>query len=213
MQDVDPFMMPAQHFTPDELVLIRDAQFFRTKAVVMTKVRALLDGLYDNLRKEMAEASLLAPPDFDPTKHQFVKGEHLEHCPYQYLDYPKYFAGGTAFTLRSLFWWGHHVVHALLLEGPLLKTYKRNLINRFHSVAGQGLEISLAPSFWEWNRGEGYTLPITHDRKTQIGAIIAERSSLKISRCIPLDQFGAMHAQLPAFGRDTFRLLLPLITA
>ena len=179
----------------------------------MTKVRTLLDGMYGGLRAEMAGISLLVPPDFDPAKHQFVKGEHLEHCPYQYLDYPKHFAGTTTFTFRSLFWWGHHMVCALLLEGPHLKRYKRNLIDRFHSVAGQGLEISLAPSFWEWKRGEGYTLPITHDRKAQVGAVMAERSSLKIARFMPMDEFGAMHTQLPAFGRDTFRSLLPVITA
>jgi len=205
-------MPPDTRLTPDELSLIGDAQFFRTKAVVMTKVRTLLDGMYGGLRAEMAGISLLVPPNFDPAKHQFVKGEHLEHCPYQYLDYPKHFVGTTTFTFRSLFWWGHHMVCALLLEGPYLKRYKRNLIDRFHSVAGQGLEISLAPSFWEWKRGEGYTLPITHDRKAQMGAVMAERSSLKIARFIPMDEFGAMHTQLPAFGRDTFRSLLPVIT-
>ena len=123
-------------------------------------------------------------------KHQFVKGEHLEHCPYQYLDYPKHFVGTTTFTFRSLFWWGHHMVCALLLEGPYLKRYKRKLFDRFHSVAGQGLEISLAPSFWEWKRGEGYTLPITHDRKAQMGAVMAERSSLKIARLFPWTNLG-----------------------
>ena len=206
-------MTPDTRLTPDELSLIRDAQFFQTKALVMTKVRTLLDDMYEGLRAEMAGVSLLAPPDFDPGRHQFVKGEHLEHCPYQYLDYPKYFVGTTTFTFRSLFWWGHHMVCALLLEGPHLKRYKRNVIDRFHSIAGQGLEISLAPSFWEWKRAEGYTLPITHDRKAQVGAVIAERSSLKIARYIPMDQFGAMHTQLSAFGRDTFRSLLPVITA
>ena len=206
-------MMSDPRFTSDELALIADAQFFRTKAVVMTKVRTLLDGMYGGLREEIAGISLLVPPEFDPAKHQFVKGEHLENCPYQYLDYPKYFVGTTTFTFRSLFWWGHHMVCALLLEGLHLKRYKRNLIDRFHSVAGQGLEISLAPSLWEWKRGEGYTLPIMHDRKAQVGAVIAERSSLKIARFIPMDEFGAMHTQLPAFGRDTFRSLLPVITA
>ena len=106
-------MMGDECLTAEELALIGDAQFFRTKAVVMTKVRTLLDGMYGGLRAEMAGISLLVPPDFDPDKHQFVKGEHLEHCPYQYLDYPKHFAGTTTFTFRTLLVGAPHGLCAL----------------------------------------------------------------------------------------------------
>jgi hypothetical protein len=141
-----------------------------------------------------------------------VKGEHLEHCPYQYLDYPKHFSGGNTFSFRSLFWWGHHLTFAFLLEGVHLKQYKRNLIDRFHVVAGRDLEMSLASNLWEWKRGEGYTLPLSHDRKARIGAVIAERSFMKILRFVPIVDFDRLQDDLPDIGRDTFRSLLPLIT-
>ena len=189
-----------------------EAEFFRTKAVIMRKVRDLLVRVHDGLRQEVARTTLLAPPDFDPANCQFVKGEHLEQCPYQYLDYPKHFAGGNTFTFRSLFWWGHHLAFALMLEGPHLKQYKRNLVDRFHLMAGCDLEMSLAPDFWEWKRGEGYTLPLSHDRKARLGAVIAERSFLKIVRFVPIAGFDALQEGLPEVGRETFRSLLPLVT-
>ncbi|HEX2056291.1 MAG TPA: hypothetical protein VHF07_07345 [Nitrospiraceae bacterium] len=205
-------MKADQRFSPQEVALMSDAGFFRAKAVIMRKVRDLLSRVHEALRQELAHVTLLAPPGFNPGNCQFVKGEHLEQCPYQYLDYPKHFAGGNAFTFRSLFWWGHHVAFALLLEGPHVKQYKRNLIDRYHLIAGCDLEMSLAPDFWEWKRGEGYTLPLSHDRKARIGAVIAERSFLKILRFVPITEFGVLQDGLPEIGRDTFRSLLPVIT-
>ncbi|MFI5223856.1 MAG: hypothetical protein ACHQX3_06370, partial [Nitrospirales bacterium] len=162
-----------------------DQHFFRAKAQIMAKVRHLLEATHAALKEEVASASLVTPPDFDPTNRQFVKGESLELFPYQYLDFPKHFHDSNAFSFRTLFWWGHHVVCALLLEGEGIKQHKVRIVNRFHQLAGQGLELSLAPTLWEWKRGEGYTLPITHDRKAQIAAVLAERTFLKIVRFLP----------------------------
>ncbi len=199
--------------TDEETALVADAQFFRKKAQIMVKVRGMLEATHQALTGEMCQVSLLTPPDFDPRAHQFVKGEHLESFPYQYLDCPKQFGGGTAFTFRTLFWWGHHAVCALMLEGVGLKQYKRHIVDRFHRLAGQDLELSLAPTFWEWKRGEGYTLPITHDRKAQIAAVLAERRHLKIVRVVPITDPRLQGGQLPALSLETFRAILPIVTA
>lgn len=204
--------MAEQRFTSDELALMGDAEFFRAKAVIMRKVRTLLGRLHEELREELAPQTLITPTGFDAGRCQFVKGEHLEQCPYQYLDYPKHFQGGNTLSFRSLFWWGHHLVFALMLEGAQLRVYKRNLVDRFHLLAGRGLEFSLAPTFWEWKRGEGYTLPLSHDRKAKIAAVVAERSFMKIARFVPIAEFEAVQDRLPEIGRDTLRSLLPLVT-
>ena len=93
-----------------------------------------------------------------------------------------------------------------------MKRYKRNLIDRFHLIAGRDLELSLAPDFWQWKRGEGYTLPLSHDRKARVGAVIAERSFVKILRFVPIIEFESLQDGLPDIGRDTLRSLLPLVT-
>lgn len=198
-------------FTDDETALLADARFFRKKAAISTKIRTQLETTHDALKQELAGLLLDAPPGFDPTIHQLVKGEHLEEFPYQYLDSPKHFAGVDKFTFRTLVWWGHHVVFAWLLEGAGIPRYKRQLLGRFHQLAGNSLELSLAPSLWEWKRGEGYTLPITHDRKARIAAVLAERSFMKVMRCVPLDDPTIQTGQLAQVACDTFRSMLPIV--
>jgi hypothetical protein len=205
-------MIMPSHFTDEEAALMADQHFFLAKAQIMAKVRRLLAATHASLKEEVVSASLATPPDFDPTNCQFVKGESLEFFPYQYLDFPKHFHDSNTFTFRTLFWWGHHVVCALLLEGEGIKQHKVRIVNRFHQLAGQGLELSLAPTLWEWKRGEGYTLPITHDRKAQIAAVLAERTFLKIVRFLPFTDPRIQSGQMPEFSREAFRAILPVVT-
>ncbi len=202
----------SSQFTDEEAALMADQHFFRAKAKIMTKMRQALGATHAALKEETGSASLLTPQNFDPTSCHFVKGEHLESFPYQYLDFPKHFHDSNAFTFRTLFWWGHHVVCALLLEGEGIKQHKMRILDRFHQLAGQGLELSLAPSLWEWKRGEGYTLPMTHDRKAQIAAVLTERSFLKIVRFLPFTDPRILSGQVPDFSRETFHALLPIMT-
>ncbi|MBK9307801.1 MAG: hypothetical protein IPM58_12100 [Nitrospira sp.] len=199
-------------FTNDETALLADAQLFRRKAAITIKIRAQLETTHDALKQELTTLSLDTPPGFDPTLHQLVKGEHLDDFPYQYLDYPKHFSGADKFTFRTLVWWGHHVTCALLLEGVGISQYKRQFLGRFHQVAGHALELSLAPSLWDWNRGEGYTLPITHDRKAQIAAVLAERAFMKVVRCVPLNDRDIQAGQLAQVACSSFRSMLPIVT-
>ena len=198
-------------FTDDELALVADAQFFRKKARITKKIRSQLETVHEALKAELHRATLVTPPDFDPARVQYVKGEHLESFPYQYLDCPKHFQGSEKCTFRTLFWWGHHVVFAWLLEGPLVKQYKKNLFDRFHRLAGEGLDLSTAPTLWEWKRGEGYTLPITHDRKAQVAAVVTERSFLKLARFVPLDDPKIRAGELADLGREAFLAMQPML--
>ena len=205
-------MTMTPQFTDEETALMADQQFFRAKANIMAKVRHMLSATHATLKEEVGFASLVIPPDFDITSCQFVKGEHLEFFPYQYLDFPKHFHDSNAFTFRTLFWWGHHVTCALLLEGVGIKQFKMHIVDRFHQLAGKGLELSLAPTLWEWKRGEGFTLPITHDRKAQIAAVLAERSFVKIVRFLPFTDSRMQSGHVPEFSRETFRAILPIVT-
>ena len=200
-------------FTDEETALLADAQFFRKKAKITDKIRGQLEATRDTLKIELNQATLLTPPEFDAGCLQFVKGEHLEEFPYQYLDCPKHFHGKEKCTFRTLFWWGHHVACAWILEGSLVKQYKKHLVDRFHLIAGQDLDLSIAPTLWEWKRGEGYTLPITHDRKAQVAAVVAERSFLKIVRFAALDDPMVKAGELAAVSCQAFRNMRHIMIA
>lgn len=199
-------------FTDEETALLADAAFFRKKSRITEKIRTQLQATHDTLRAELARTPLPALPEEDGVNVQFVKGEHLDVHPYQYLDCPKYFHGAEKRTFRTLVWWGHHIACAWLLEGSLIKQYKKRLVDRFHTVAGQELELSLAPTLWEWKRGEGFTLPITHDRKAQIAAVLAERSFLKIIRFVRLEDPKVRSGGLAELSREAFVAMLPIVS-
>ena len=200
-------------FTADELALIANQEFYRAKARITIKVRRTLEALHATFREELAACELVTPPGFDLTRCQFVKGEHLEDFPYQYLDFPKHFVGRDKLTFRSLFWWGHHFVFALILEGEGLSRYKKNFLNRFQAAAGRQLSLCLSPSLWEWKRGAGYTLPITPARRSEIAAVLSSRSSFKVARFVPYDDPAVRAGRLVEVGREALRAVLPIITA
>jgi len=199
--------------TPEELALVADEKFFRAKAAVTPKIRALLEAVHAALKQELAGVPLIAPSGFDPDKCQYVKGEHLENYPYQYLDFPKHFDGDTKFTFRTLFWWGHHVVFALILEGEHLRHYKKNLVDRYRDVADRDLCLCLSPAPWEWKQGEGYTLPLTRDRKPEVAAVLSDRPFFKLARFVLLDDPLIRRGRLVEAGRAALRAMLPVIAA
>jgi hypothetical protein len=203
--------MDGLSFTDEEAALLSDAAFFRKKARISGKIRDQLIAARLALKDEVTRSTLPELPESDLSNTQMVKGEHLESFPYQYLDCPKHFRGSEKRTFRTLVWWGHHVAWAWILEGSLMRQYKKRLVDQFHVVAGRQLELSLAPTLWEWKQGEGFTLPITHDRKAQIAAVLAERTILKIVRFLPFDDPCVRRGELPELSRDAFRAMLPIV--
>lgn len=199
-------------FTPDELALIGDEAFFRAKAAIMQKVRSTLEAIHVDLQAELEGIELLTPVGFEPAACQFVKGEHLDQFPYQYLDFPKHFVRTEKFTFRSLFWWGHHFVFAMILEGENVNRYKKNLINRYSQVADRSLCLCLGHSLWEWRCGAGYTMELTTDRRTETAAVLTHRPFFKLARFIPLTDPIVRQGKLAGAGRDALNAIINVIT-
>ena len=199
-------------FTAGELALLADQDFFRKKAAISVKIKQVLESLHHRLEAEIASQPLLAPEGFDPQARQFVKGEHLEDFPYQYVDFPRFYTRENKLAFRSLFWWGHHMVFALMVEGSLVKQYRRNLFNRYSEVADHHLCLCLSPSLWEWKAGPGLTLPITHDRRSAIAATLDHRTFFKIARFLPIDDPAVETGTIVEEGLKAFQAILPVIT-
>ena len=199
-------------FTPEEVARLTDTEFFRAKRQISAKVRQALERLHRAFQSELVGRRLLAPDGFDPKSVQFVKGEHLEDFPYQYLDFPRLYTRDDKFSFRSLFWWGHHVVFALILEGFYIRQYKQNVINRYPMLADQGISLCLSPSLWEWKAGPGYTLELTQDRKSEIAAVLANRSSFKIAHFVPMTNPLVQSGEFVSVGQEKFRAMLSIMT-
>ncbi len=204
--------MDNDSLTADEWHVFADHDFFLKKAAISVKLKQTLEELHRLLQSELANHPLLAPEGFDPEAVQFVKGEHLEDCPYQYLDFPRYYTRQDKFAFRSLCWWGHHLVFALIVEGPLVKDYRTNLFNRFSEVADQHLSLCLSSSIWEWKAGAGLTIDITKTRRSEIAAVLDHRTFFKIARFLPIKNLENGNDHIIESGVSTFQSILPIIT-
>jgi hypothetical protein len=203
---------PTLSFTPQERTLIKETSFFQRKAIITQKVKLILLQLHEALKEELATASLLAPEEVDTEVGQFVKGEHLHDLPYQYLDLPKYFSHTEKFTFRSLFWWGHHFVFAMILEGKYHNRYTKNLLENYDVLADQGLHLLLAPTPWEWRNNPEFLLEIRRDNRKMVAATLVFHPWLKIHRFIDFDSPLFENGNLVEEGRTTFRLMKVIVS-
>ena len=199
-------------FTPKEIERIKDKDFFPDKATISKKIRQNLERLHESYQQEIRQHQLITPDDFRPHAFQFVKGENLENFPYQYLDYPRFYTREIKVAFRTLFWWGHHITFALILEGGNIRRYKENLINRFSEIAGQEICLCLDNSLWEWKYGSGYTLELTQDRKPELAAVLANRPFFKLARFVNFDAPILAADTFYQQGQETLRTLLLVIT-
>ena len=209
-ETVRPAHLP---LTDTERRLLQDTTFFPAKAAIAEKVKQWLTELRDALRTEMASGCFLAPEGTDVQQGQLVKGEHLLDFPYHYLDCPKYFSQGEMFAYRTLVWWGHHVVFALILQGEHLARYKANLLAAYDQLADRGLSLLMTDTPWEWRQGDAYLLPLLRRNRDVVEAALAGRPFLKLHRCLPFDHPSIIDGRLAEEGVNTFRLLAPIFTS
>jgi len=200
------------NLTAKDVALLSDTEFFAAKARISLKIRHLLERIHESFQHELKARNLLVPEGFDAEARQFVKGEHLEDFPYQYLDYPRLYTREIKFSFRSLVWWGHHMVFALILEGGHLRRYKENLINRFPSVADREIHLCLSPSLWEWKQGSGYTLELTRGRSPEVAAVLAQRPFFKLARFVPFSDPAVPSSEAHHLAHQALRAVLPVIT-
>jgi hypothetical protein len=199
--------------TGHERQLLQDTTFFPAKAAIAEKVKHWLTELRDELRLELESTTLLAPAGLDCRQGQLVKGEHLLDFPYHYLDFPKYFSQGEMFAYRTLVWWGHHVVFALILQGSNLARYKANLLTAYDQLADRELSLLLTDTPWEWRRGEDYLLPLQRANHDVVKAALAKRPFLKLHRIVSFDHPAIVDGRLAEEGVETFRLMARIVSA
>lgn len=193
--------------TDQERRLLQDTTFFPSKAAIAEKVKHWLMELRDALSREMETGRFLMPDGTDVRQGQLVKGEHLLDFPYHYLDCPKYFSQGEMFAYRTLVWWGHDVVFALILQGHHLERYKANLLAAYDQLADRELSLLMTDTPWEWRRDDTYLLPLRLDNRAVVEGALAGRPFLKLHRHVSFDHRAIIDGLLADEGLATFRLM------
>lgn len=174
-------------FTPEELDFIRNGDLFDRKEEITKRIQALLVELQQSLKAHVHPQEWCAPEHTDFVHGQLVRGERFQQRPYVYLDFPKFFSRQAMFTYRSFFWWGWDFVFALILSGPYLDRYKRNLVKHWDRVSDKGFYLSIASDPWEWRRACPETLALAGQSPSEIEEILAPMEFIKIQYFVGLD--------------------------
>jgi hypothetical protein len=143
--------------------------------------------LQHSLKVHIRPEELCAPEQTDFVHGQLVRGERFHQRPYVYLDFPKFFSRQAMFSYRSFFWWGWDFVFALILSGPHLDLYKKNLVKHLDHLTGKGFYLSIASDPWEWRKVSPKTLMLTGQPPREIQKILAGMEFLKIQYFVELD--------------------------
>ncbi len=198
-------------FTPEEMRMICDTDFFPAKAEIIRKFHEDFMKLRDELRVECQSTPMsLAPAGTDFETGQLVKGEKFHDFPYVYLDFPKFFSKEVMFNFRSFFWWGHGLFFCWFLSGPRLDEYQKRLLACHDTLSHEGIFLSTADTPWEWGLEKPHAVFLDQVGKERLEKILAERSFLKLGCSIPLKSLEAPE-MIPQEGLRVFHLLKPIV--
>ncbi len=200
-------MPQIEPFSAEEFDALADTRFFALKGTATTRIRSSFAALREALRPEVAGDGWLCAGAVDVTAGQLTGGEDYRGLPYVVLDFPRHFSREEFLAMRTLFWWGHYVVYALILKGPWLSQVRDRLATALPALEAAGVEATLAADPWDWRRGGGWTRPLRDDADTR--AWLGAAPFLKLMRFLPLAPAPFTPERIVAEGLESWVLYRP----
>lgn len=191
--------------TEDELAIMTNAEFFRSKKVITETISNIFATLRDELRNCAKESAFIFPEGADVSTGKLSKGENYRNLPYIILDFPKLFSKENIFAFRTMFWWGNHFSFHLHLSGEFFHENIEKVIPNIARLNGQNFYFSVNDSQWEYYFDETNLHPI--ENFAQYKDEIRKKSFLKISRKLDLKDW----KKVVPYGTETLALCLNLL--
>ncbi len=191
--------------TDDEIMVMRNSDFFFTKKKLSNSIKALLAELRDRLKEDLAAHKRLFPARMDIETGKIFQGENYRLLPYILLDYPKMFNSESVFAFRTMFWWGNYFSFTLHLEGALLDSFRARIGENIYTLYGKGFYFCINESPWEYHFGDDNYVALEEVR--DLTKLLMTKSFIKISRKIELEKW----QELPSFARESFQCLLKIL--
>lgn len=195
-------------FSPDEFATLANVQFFELKQDATARVRASFETLRDRLKPRLPAEGWRCAGPVDVEQGSLVAAEDYLGLPYVVLDFPKHLSRAEFLAMRTLFWWGHYVVYALILKGPWLPQAVERLCDELPALAAAGVEMTAADTPWDWRRGNAWSRPLLDDGATRDRLRAAP--FIKLMRFLPLEPARFTPAAIVATGEASWKLYAPI---
>ena len=195
-------------FSKEELIILNDTSFLKTKIIVTEKVLNLLIETEKKLKAFVKEEKQNFPDNLLIRAGKISKGEKYLNLPYQVLDYPRFFSKESVFTYRTMFWWGNFFSCTLHLQGDALEYYRDALLqNLLHAPLADCYVCVNNTTPWEYHFESSNFVPLNQIPASKLNQILKNHPFIKISRKLPLEKSD----DLPAFALDSFKLFYKML--
>ena len=191
----------------DELELVCNKDWIRTKKMVVDKVYLLLGNLSQKMQDYIESNQLLLPAVVTQSSPKISKGENYLGLPYVMLDYPRYFKSNDALAIRTFFWWGNFFSISLHLSGAMKSTALPFLKSNFEWMQQNNYYLCIHSDPWQHHYEEDNFRLLKNYSAVEFGAMIQQKDFVKISISISLAQWNSV----PAFLEQHFTELVELL--
>jgi hypothetical protein len=178
---------------PVELAVLKDREFMPVKQRVTHKLDQWLTQLGRALQAEVAQVSTGLPPAVHASSPKLSRGENYHSYAYRLVDSPRVFGGEDMFVFRSLVLWGHAVGYHLMLAGRYREDYLSLLTQAIPELPA-GYFLSAQDHPWRWEHETDGLIPAHHLSAETCGEILAQRSFVKISYFLPIEDSQELEA-------------------
>jgi hypothetical protein len=139
--------------SPEELRLVKNANWVLTKNKIIRKVYDLFGGLAMEMRSNPSLVGL--PGEITNTIPKISRGESYKGLPYVMLDYPRLFSADNIFAIRSFFWWGNYFSITLHLRGVCKSLFEKTIEKNIGLLVENNFSICISTTEWHHELEEG----------------------------------------------------------
>ena len=167
----------------------------------------LFSGLCDNMRDIVEAEKPGLPQEALISEPKISKGENYRQLPYVMLDYPRNFAGGNIFAVRTMFWWGNFFSITLHLAGDHKMIFHHNMDQRLQLLKKEEFYLCINENQWQHHFEEDNYILASSKTHEELNEILRLQSFIKIARRFSLSRWNEM----PAILERSFSEMIQLV--
>lgn len=122
--------LPDFSFSPKELSVLHDKNFFETKHSITNKWEQFLSHLATHIQNWVSTNNNALPDEVKQTTPKISKGENYQGMPYMVLDYPRLFGKEDTFAFRNILLWNRGLYSTWVFEGKYMNYAIQNYLKQ-----------------------------------------------------------------------------------
>ncbi|MDQ6814692.1 MAG: hypothetical protein M3040_13205 [Bacteroidota bacterium] len=183
-----------------EMMLVTDREILLTKNHIIQKVTNVFGAIAERYKIIISESEL---HNESITTGKISKGENYNGLPYIMLDYPRQFAKGDVFAIRTFFWWGNFFSITLQLGGHWQQKFLPAIQHAIRRNLLEGWFLGCSDTPWDHHFEEDNYAPVRQQSADALPALL----HIKIAKKIPLSEWNNMET----FFEENFSLLIRVL--